>query len=81
MQLGLDLKRQHGHDSYSDSAVTMYLAVAGIIELNLFTKRDVNVLGRSAFRALTNSNDTFPNPRIYLFDQMIHHYDDVSSPK
>ncbi|KAK1933427.1 exonuclease family protein [Babesia divergens] len=77
MQLGLDLKRQHGHDSYSDSAVTMYLAVAGIIELNLFTKRDVNVLGRSAFRALTNSNDTFPNPRIYLFDQMIHHYDDV----
>lgn len=77
MQLGLDLKRQHGHDSYSDSAVTMYLAVAGIIELNLFTKRDVNVLGRSAFRALTNSNDTFPNPRIYLFDQMIHHYDDM----
>lgn len=75
-QLGLDMKRDNGHDSFNDSVVTMYLALEGIIELCPFCNVGVEIISEKAFRILSNNKDTFSRPRAYLFDQMADSYND-----
>ncbi|GIX61001.1 exoribonuclease, putative [Babesia caballi] len=78
-QLDLPLMRQAGHDSYVDSATSMFLAMLGVVEASEAPPlHRIDLFGPEARIRYGQTRDLSEEPRVHIIDSMVDGYQDVS---